>query len=135
MGCVRINVPPQLKSALLDEWAAIKETDGKPIEAEWYRMQARKVRAVTDADVLRSTARGDRFPVKKDGPIGLSDGPMFWCGPGINPETDLCGCGQWADFLCDAPVGDGKACDLPVCDACRIQGTNGRQRWDFCPRH
>src|SRR5947209_5504430 len=116
MGCAMVEVPPKLKSELLDEWADIKEQDGKPVEAEWYRMQARRVRAITDADVLRSKVRGDLFPLQKDHITGLSGVSMFVCGRNVK----VCGCGDMADYLCDAPIGDGKTCDLPICESCRI---------------
>ena len=43
------------------------------------------------------------------------DGRMFICGE----ELDLPQCGECLDFadnLCDYPVGDGKTCDRNLCD-------------------
>ena len=131
MTCNQVDEPPRMWSQVLEDWADIKESDGLPFEAAWYRKQARELRKVTDADVLRSKARDDRVPLRKD--HLLPGGTVFICGERL--KGAYCACGSFADFLCDKPIGNGKTCDLPICDKCRIHGTNGRQRWDFCPRH
>lgn len=39
---------------------------------------------------------------------------MFLCGE-FGPH---CGaCASVGDFLCDFPVGDGKTCDMPLCES------------------
>ena len=52
----------------------------------------------------------------------------FVCGEGIQPCHV---CGAAADFLCDYPIGNGKTCDLPLCN-------EHRQHigiYDYCPAH
>lgn len=34
------------------------------------------------------------------------------------PRTRRCACGNPATKLCDFPMGNGKTCDVPMCDAC-----------------
>ena len=38
------------------------------------------------------------------------------CGDGVAP----CRCGNVAEYLCDHPVGKGKTCDAPLCEACAV---------------
>ena len=56
---------------------------------------------------------------------------MFICGPGID-SSDFCRCGEVAETLCDFPVGDGKTCDLPMCEDCHHQVG---EDWHFCSVH
>lgn len=44
-------------------------------------------------------------------------------------------CGEIATALCDYPMGDGKTCDLPLCDRHRIKQGAEWQDIDFCPTH
>lgn len=53
---------------------------------------------------------------------------IFMCGKGIVACSN---CGQVADYLCDYPVGEGKTCDLPICQNCRTHVG----KYDFCPIH
>ena len=49
---------------------------------------------------------------------------MFLCGD-LGPH---CGaCASVGDFLCDFPVGDGKTCDMPLCE--------GHANIHYCPGH
>lgn len=57
------------------------------------------------------------------------DGYVFLCG---EIEVQVCGCQTASDYLCDYPVGDGKTCDLPLCDACR---KNIGEERDLCAIH
>jgi len=41
-------------------------------------------------------------------------GQMFMCG---NLGDHCADCGDVSGFLCDYPVGDGKTCDRPMCEA------------------
>lgn len=51
------------------------------------------------------------------------------CGSGVIP---CCICGRPSDYLCDYPIGNGKTCDLPLCDHhANTMGDNV----DFCPIH
>ena len=45
-----------------------------------------------------------------------SSDPVMTCGTA--PLEPICSCGYVADYLCDWPVGDGKTCDLPLCEVC-----------------
>ena len=42
-----------------------------------------------------------------------NDGVVFWDGDGIEACNE---CGRVADNLCDFPVGNGKTCDMLLCD-------------------
>lgn len=42
---------------------------------------------------------------------------LFMCGEGL--IVPVCRCSHAADWLCDYPIGDGKTCDLPLCNGCR----------------
>jgi hypothetical protein len=46
----------------------------------------------------------------------LSNEAIITCGSA--PQEPICSCGYVSDFLCDWPVGDGKTCDLPLCEVC-----------------
>jgi hypothetical protein len=43
-----------------------------------------------------------------------------------------CDCGQIAEYLCDEPMGKGKTCDIPLCEACKTSIGDGL---DLCPVH
>jgi hypothetical protein len=79
----------KLLSDTLAEEAAYLDDLGQPVGARWCRMKA---------DNLRGTT--------KDHLVGM-DGIGFVCGSGVT----VCRCGFVADFLCDAPIGDGKTCE------------------------
>lgn len=53
----------------------------------------------------------------------------FICGSGVEPCRF---CGIVADKLCDAPVGNGKTCDIALCEKC---ATNIGPETDLCPTH
>lgn len=57
---------------------------------------------------------------------------MFLCG---DITIEICGrpdCGYPADYLCDYPVGDGKTCDLNLCE---IHNHAINTVMDLCPIH
>lgn len=39
---------------------------------------------------------------------------------------------NYATLLCDAPIGNGKTCDAPICPTCAISGGPDT---DYCPDH
>lgn len=50
------------------------------------------------------------------------DGPVFMCGSGVE-VVPVCRCGVESSYLCDFPVGNGKTCDMNLCDDCaRVVG-------------
>lgn len=56
----------------------------------------------------------------------------FFCG------HRLLGCyrsDQFAVALCDWPMGDGKTCDIPLCERHRVSQGGELQDIDFCPEH
>lgn len=53
---------------------------------------------------------------------------IFVCGDGIRPCHI---CGAVADYLCDQPIGDGKTCDLPLCNEHR----HHIGAYDYCETH
>lgn len=53
---------------------------------------------------------------------------IFVCGQGIRPCHI---CGAVADYLCDQPIGDGKTCDLPLCNEHR----HHVGFYDYCENH
>jgi hypothetical protein len=58
------------------------------------------------------------------------ENPQIWfvCGDGVIPCKS---CGQISSHLCDYPIGDGKTCDIELCEDCKV--TIGK--FDFCPVH
>jgi hypothetical protein len=56
--------------------------------------------------------------------------PTIWfvCGDGVIPCKS---CGQISKYLCDYPIGNGKTCDIELCEDCKV--TIGK--FDFCPVH
>ena len=56
----------------------------------------------------------------------------FICGPGITPCPY---CGSPADYLCDYPTGEGRTCDIWLCEHHRIRQGGDLQNLDFCPQH
>jgi hypothetical protein len=47
------------------------------------------------------------------------------------PRCKFCGQGE-ATKLCDFPMGNGKTCDVPMCDGCaKVMGFDR----DYCPAH
>lgn len=63
----------------------------------------------------------------------LTDGStIFLCGEGVQS----CGrCTQVAVALCDFPTGDGKTCDIPLCNRHRIAQGGELLDIDYCPQH
>lgn len=61
-----------------------------------------------------------------DGVVGIL------CSRGRGPRRK-CGCGNHAEFLCDAPRGKrGRTCDVPLCEACRVRAG---EDLDLCRLH
>lgn len=83
----------------------------QPLQARWYRAKAANIRGTA-----------------KDHLIGFDGATGFIHGSGI----EACRCGFVADYYCDGPDGNGKTCDLPICEACR---TNVGPELDLCPLH
>ena len=57
---------------------------------------------------------------------------IMMCGEGIRPCEF---CGHIADFLCDAPIGDGRTCDLPLCREHKYHRPDIGVNIDYCPHH
>ena len=53
------------------------------------------------------------------------------CSRGRRPRPCAC-CNLPSTKLCDFPTGNGKTCDLPLCDKCAVKGG---PNVDFCPGH
>lgn len=62
--------------------------------------------------------------------IPVLKGPIFVCGT-MKPPAQ-CRCSHDAEIACDAPVGDGKTCDLPLCQCC---ATLIGPDYHLCPVH
>jgi len=58
--------------------------------------------------------------------------PIIVCGPGIIPCEF---CGEAADFRCDAPIGNGRTCDLPLCREHKHHRPDIGSDIDYCPHH
>jgi len=58
--------------------------------------------------------------------------PIIMCGSGIIPCAF---CGHAADFRCDAPIGDGRTCDLPLCTEHKHHRPDIGSDIDYCPHH
>jgi hypothetical protein len=57
---------------------------------------------------------------------------IMMCGEGIRACAI---CGHVADFLCDAPIGDGRTCDLPLCKDHKYHRPDVSIDTDYCPHH
>jgi hypothetical protein len=59
------------------------------------------------------------------------------CGDGPTGETcSRCPC--LSTVLCDYPVGEGRTCDLALCEACAVEqmpATETAESIDYCPQH
>lgn len=110
MTCALVYFEPTLLSDSLDAEGDYLEAT-KPLQAAWYHMQATKV---------RRTGRDHLLP--------SSGNTGFVCGSGIA----TCRCGYVADYLCDGPAGNGKTCDLPICERCRLHVGD---ELDLCSLH
>ena len=53
------------------------------------------------------------------------------CSRGRQPRA-RCSCKRPATLLCDAPLGDGRTCDAPICTRCALEVAPDVHR---CPRH
>lgn len=61
------------------------------------------------------------------------DGVTFLiCGRGLPQQPSCRYCANTSTKLCDFPVGNGKTCDAPICDA--HASSVGPDR-DLCPKH
>jgi len=58
--------------------------------------------------------------------------PAWFCGEGLEADPRCRYCDVFASLLCDAPIGDGKTCDVPLCREHRFP--IGREL-DLCPIH
>jgi len=58
--------------------------------------------------------------------------PIIMCGSGI---IACAFCGQAADFRCDAPIGEGRTCDLPLCIDHKHHRPDIGGDIDYCPHH
>ena len=58
--------------------------------------------------------------------------PMIACGPKI---VACKFCGEAADYRCDAPIGDGRTCDLPLCTEHKQHRPDIGSDTDYCPHH
>jgi len=93
---------PDTTAGQLEAMAGIHDTDGRPVQAEWYRMAARRLR--------RSGL---------DRPTAPMSGPIYMHATGPRDPTMVCPCGHLAEYLCDEPLGGGRTCDGPMCRCCR----------------
>ena len=57
---------------------------------------------------------------------------IMMCGEEIRPCEF---CGHVADFFCDAPIGDGRTCDLPLCRDHKYHRPDIGIDIDYCPHH
>lgn len=57
-------------------------------------------------------------------------GLLFMCGRENNERH--CLCGDFGDYLCDYPVGEGKTCDVPMCERDRHSVA---PEIDYCNTH
>jgi len=57
---------------------------------------------------------------------------VFMCGSSIK----VCAfCGHIAEYYCDAPIGDGRTCDLPLCREHKYHRPDIGTDIDYCPHH
>lgn len=59
------------------------------------------------------------------------NGRRFLCGE-FGPHCRASGCGDVSDNLCDYPVGDGKTCDMPLCE---VHSHEVAPNLHYCPAH
>ena len=56
---------------------------------------------------------------------------MFICGD-LGPHCMADGCADSSEYQCDFPVGDGKTCDLYLCD---LHASEVAPNIHYCPGH
>lgn len=56
---------------------------------------------------------------------------MFMCGD-LGPHCAAEKCGDASDYLCDYPVGEGRTCDLPLCESHAYEVAPNIH---YCPGH
>lgn len=56
---------------------------------------------------------------------------MFICGD-LGPHCRAEGCADASDNLCDYPVGEGRTCDMPLCD---LHSYEVAPNMHYCPAH
>lgn len=106
----------------------VKPTGDGPLkslsEAEFESLP--KERAEWLMRVEQQVSRPDIYRVQE---------PMtaFLCGDGMD-ELSICRCGTVADYLCDAPMGEGKTCDAPLCVDCAVE-CDGADDYHLCAFH
>ena len=64
--------------------------------------------------------------------VKVGEDKIFVCGEGI-VACAFCGCA--ADFRCDAPIGEGRTCDLPLCIEHKHHRPDIPSDIDYCPHH
>lgn len=71
------------------------------------------------------------LPSKEQAKMGW--GPTFVCS---SKELSVCSrChSEFSTSLCDYPIGEGKTCDAPLCDSCRVR-ISDLHDIDLCPTH
>jgi len=115
-------------------------------EAKGYSLEALAIDMNKPIQYLMQLEEGMREPSTEDFnhfEVLLGVLPTFFYLPTIKLEEPrlifVCGegirgchfCGKVADYLCDCPLGNGKTCDLPICDEHR----QPIGAFDFCPLH
>lgn len=68
-----------------------------------------RMRVLSEAEVCE---REDQ--IERETMVGSDDAWFFLCGL----DVEQCGCGRGADVLCDYPIGEGKTCDIRLCETC-----------------
>jgi DNA-binding XRE family transcriptional regulator len=73
------------------------------------------------------------------GDVHIPPRTIFWCGKGAPAEADYCavkGCLEWAEWLCDYPVGTaGQTCSRGLCDRHAVEFGTDDDPIDYCPAH
>lgn len=107
MACVILKTRP------MSLWQ-VKENGG--FEHGFTRVKPRSSETAAQYHQRRAEQLARDIEVEKAKIVG-ADGYMTMCGEPLG-ENEQCACGALADLLCDHPIGDGKTCDLALCDTC-----------------
>jgi hypothetical protein len=124
MPCYRFRVPRRKRwEVMLMSYGGDPRVEGRdsdnPKFREWMkRFGNEKIYAMPRPVLLADTM--------------IESVEMNVCG---NIHIEMCGfghCEYAADYLCDWPIGEGKTCDLPICNQHAVQQ---RHEIHFCPVH
>jgi len=142
MGCAFIrgkSIGKKIKTFNAEMVALGAEARGVTMEKLYRRIPAllearrhnKPIDFVTQFEVSAFLDFPMEFFYRKVNPRSQSN-PTIVCGPVIIACSF---CGQAADYRCDAPIGNGRTCDLPLCIDHKHHRPDIGSDIDYCPHH